>query len=136
MAHIHTALCPDNPVARELIMAVLTEGCAPGEAVGGREYQDRRAALSDPPTHGDLLLDWAGTGKWGEMLSKLGLKPAPRTSRRQAGEAQRMAAIVDQVACEKEEADRLLEQERLGGYGLAVCSVRQLPDGRFAYALR
>jgi hypothetical protein len=128
-AAYHSDYCPDNPALRPLMWAALTDGCAPGEAVGVTEYSDRRLTMTPMPPDENALCRWAGTYHWEEVLAKLGLVRQRRTCR-PAVESERFKAVSAQVEMEAEAAARALAAERYGTRGFAVCAVRDVPGLR------
>jgi hypothetical protein len=140
----HVAVCPHNPTVHAAVLAALTAGCAPGEGVGFSIYRDYREHQEPTLPNADILLGYAGSERWGDVLARFGLTPARRTVRRTTtGRTSRPAdpldsaaqAVVDEAAIRRWEA-RTLEHERYGGYGLTVCGERTLPDGRVAHLVR
>ena len=118
----HPARCVAHPDLRPLILAALVDPDNPGHAVGPSVYE-ARAANTGAPTQERLrnVFD-----NWRKVARFFGLYYRGRVDK----EAQAIAEVAAAV-----EDDKELQRE-LEVRGLAVCSVRPLPDGRVACLLR
>lgn len=139
IADMHATICVHRPEMKARIAAALTSD-VPG--VGARivDYQRARAinGAADVTT---VLRAFGGT--WDAVLAAFGLTPRPPKRRpERTPEQQRMtarqredAAIAD-VAAMRAAAQQALTNERNRQYGIEVCRVRSLPDGRVAMMIR
>ncbi len=139
LADMHASVCARRPEMLTRIAAALVSD-VPG--VGARivDYQRARAinGAADVTT---VLRAFGGT--WDAVLAAFGLTPRPPKRRpERTPEQQRMtarqredAAIAD-VAAMRAAAQQALTNERNRQYGIEVCRVRSLPDGRVAMMIR
>ena len=131
----HIDRCHERPGVRDLVRRLLDVD-ATGHACPQRDYEKRATAHNAQPGFGvrapslrtllGRFRNWDAVLEWTKLDGPI--------------KAERVALPLDpilaEVAADKAAADAALEAERLGGYGLPVCSRRALPDGRVAWMVR
>lgn len=136
----HNGRCPCDPTLYDAIRAGLDAGG--GYAVRSTAYAAQAAAHRLPSrawlvaTHGSWQ---AAVEYYGLAMTEEALSQSASRSGRTRGQSRRAAQLDAEIGAEvdalTEEAQRAIEAARYPS-GLAVCRVRELPDGRVACVLR